>query len=55
VLKRTIRKNSNRSYLAVGDTKFGKQELMRINHWSGDTGVVTNKIISSEETLKLNK
>ncbi|MGB8452627.1 MAG: DeoR/GlpR family DNA-binding transcription regulator [Anaerocolumna sp.] len=53
VLKRTICKNSIRAYLAVDDTKFGRQALMRINHLSDYTGVVTNKVLSTEEELKV--
>ncbi len=53
VLKRTICKNSSRPYLAVDESKFGKQALMRINHLSDYTGVVTNKSLNSEEEAKI--
>lgn len=53
VLKRIICKNSSRPYLAVDETKFGKQALMRINHLSDYTGVVTNKTLNQEEEQKI--
>lgn len=53
VLKRIICKNSSRPYLAVDETKFGKQALMRINHLSDYAGVVTNKTFDREEEQKI--
>lgn len=52
-LKRTICKYSNQSYLAVDGTKFGKQALIRINHLSAYTGVVTNKVFLAEEDKRI--
>ncbi len=53
VLKRIICKNTSRPYLAVDETKFGKQALMRINHLSDYIGVVTNKSLNQEEEQKI--
>lgn len=49
VFKRTVCKYANRSYLAVDSTKFGKQALLKVNHLSDYTGVVTDKVFNSKE------
>ncbi|NLO10031.1 MAG: DeoR/GlpR transcriptional regulator [Clostridiales bacterium] len=55
VFKRTVCKYTNRSYLAVDSTKFGKQALLKVNHLSDYVGVVTNKIFSEKEIEKIKK
>jgi DeoR/GlpR family transcriptional regulator of sugar metabolism len=53
VLKRTICKNAREKYLVVDSSKFGRQALIKINHLSDYTGVVTNKKFSTEEERKI--
>jgi DeoR/GlpR family transcriptional regulator of sugar metabolism len=55
VFKRTVCRYTNRSYLAVDSTKFGKQALLKVNHLSDYTGVVTNKVFSGKEYEKIKK
>lgn len=50
VFKRTVCKYANRSYLAVDRTKFGRQALLKVNHLSDYTGVVTDKEFNSKES-----
>ena len=49
VFKRTVCRYTNRSYLAVDSSKFGRQALLKVNHLSDYSGVVTNKIFSNKE------
>jgi DeoR/GlpR family transcriptional regulator of sugar metabolism len=49
VFKRTVCKYSNRPYLAVDSSKFGKQALLKVNHLSDYAGVITNKIFTDKE------
>jgi DeoR/GlpR family transcriptional regulator of sugar metabolism len=53
VMKQTICKNSKEKYLAVDSSKFGRQALIKINHLSDYTAVITNKRFSLEEEKKL--
>lgn len=50
VFKRTVCKYANHSYLVVDSTKFGKQALLKVNHLSDYTGVVTDKVFSKKES-----
>jgi len=49
VFKRTVCKYANRSYLAVDSSKFGRKALLKVNHLSDYTGVVTDKIFNGKE------
>lgn len=51
VLKRLICKYANRSYLAVDHTKFGRQALIKVNHLSDYTGVITDKVFGEEDDI----
>ncbi len=53
VMKQTICKNSTEKYLAVDSSKFGRQALIKINHLSNYTAVITNKKFTSEEEKRL--
>lgn len=53
VLKRIICRNSNKSFLVVDDTKFGRPALIKINHLSDYFGVITNKVFSDDEEKKI--
>lgn len=55
VFKRTVCKYTNRSYLAVDSTKFGKQALLKVNNLSNYVGVITNKVFSERENEKIKK
>lgn len=55
VFKRTACKYSNRSYLAVDSTKFGKQALLKVNHLSDYEGVITDKVFTNIENEKIKK
>lgn len=55
VFKRTVCKYANRSYLAVDQTKFGKQALLKVNHLSDYTGVVTDKEFNAKEQELIKK
>jgi DeoR family fructose operon transcriptional repressor len=55
VFKRTVCKYANRSYLVVDSTKFGKQALLKVNHLSDYTGVVTNKVFNKKESEIIKK
>ena len=48
-LKRTVTKNSNKKYLVVDASKFNKQALVKIDNLCDYTGVITDKIFTSEE------
>ena len=51
-LKRMITQNSNKSYLVADASKFRQQALIKINHLSDYTGVVTDKAFTpAEQTL----
>jgi DeoR family fructose operon transcriptional repressor len=52
-MKQTICKNSKEKYLVVDGSKFGRQALIKINHLSDYTGIVTNKKFTIEEEKKL--
>ncbi len=54
-LKRETPKQCGESYLVVDESKFGKQAMTRINHLGNYTGVVTDKIFSDKEKIKLAK
>ena len=49
VFKRTVCRYTNRSYLAVDSSKFGRQALLKVNHLSDYSGVVTNKVFGDKE------
>lgn len=53
VMKRTICKNAKEKYLVVDNSKFGRQALIKINHLSDYTGVITNKKFNLEEDKKI--
>jgi len=53
VMKRTICKNAKQKYLVVDSSKFGKQALIKINHLSDYTAVITNKKFNLEEDKKI--
>ncbi|MBP1755038.1 MAG: transcriptional regulator, DeoR family [Firmicutes bacterium] len=53
VMKQTICKNAKEKYLVVDSTKFGRQALIKINHFSDYTAVITNKGFTPEEEKKL--
>jgi DeoR/GlpR family transcriptional regulator of sugar metabolism len=53
VFKRTVCKYSNRPYLVVDSSKFGKQALLKVNHLSDYVGVITNRVFSEKENNKL--
>ena len=55
VFKRTACKYANRSYLVVDSTKFGKQALLKVNHLSDYTGVITDRVFSDKENEKIKK
>lgn len=55
VFKRTVCKYTNRSYLAVDRTKFGKQALLKVNHLSDYVGVVTDRVFNEKENEKIKK
>ncbi|MGB4660936.1 MAG: DeoR/GlpR family DNA-binding transcription regulator [Mobilitalea sp.] len=55
VLKQTICKNSKEKYLVVDSSKFGKQALIKVNHLSDYTGVITNKKFTAEEMKRLDE
>ncbi len=50
-LKRLICKYANRSYLAVDHTKFGKEALIKVNHLSDYSGVITDKVFGEEDDI----
>jgi DeoR/GlpR family transcriptional regulator of sugar metabolism len=52
-MKRTICKNAKEKYLVADKSKFGRQALIKINHLSDYTGVITNKKFSVEEEKKI--
>lgn len=54
-LKRMVVNNANASYLVVDSSKFNKKALMKINHLSAYTGVVTMKKFNTEEMEKIKK
>lgn len=54
-LKRLVVNHADQSYLVVDSSKFNKNALMKINHLSAYTGVVTTKCFSREEMEKMNK
>lgn len=53
VMKQTICKNAKEKYLVVDSSKFGRQALIKINHLSDYTGVITNKRFNTEEDKKI--
>ena len=53
VMKQTICKNAKEKYLVVDSSKFGKQALIKVNHLSDYTGVITNKKFTTEEIKQL--
>lgn len=53
VMKQTICKNAKEKYLVVDSSKFGRQALIKINHFSDYTAVITNKSFTPEEEKKL--
>lgn len=53
VIKQTTCKNSKEKYLVVDSSKFGRQALIKINHLSDYTGVLTNKKFTLEEEKKI--
>ncbi len=53
VMKQTICKNAKEKYLVVDSSKFGRQALIKINHLSDYTAVITNKSFTPEEEKKL--
>ena len=53
VMKQTICRNTKEKYLVVDSSKFGRQALIKINHMSDYTAVITNKKFTSEEEKKL--
>ncbi len=53
IMKQTICKNSKEKYLVVDSSKFGRQALIRINHLSDYTAVITNKKFTTEEEKKM--
>lgn len=53
VLKQTVCKNAKEKFLVVDSSKFGRQALVKINHLSDYTGVITNKKFSAEESKRL--
>lgn len=53
VMKQTICKNSKEKYLVVDSLKFGRQAMIKINHLSSYTAVITNKRFTPEEEKKL--
>jgi DeoR/GlpR family transcriptional regulator of sugar metabolism len=53
VMKQTICRNSKERFLVVDSSKFGRQALIKINHLSDYTGVITNKQFTEEEEKKL--
>ena len=55
VFKRTVCRYTNRSYLVVDSTKFGKQALLKVNHLSDYDGVVTNKVFNEKENELIKK
>lgn len=55
VFKRTVCRYANRSYLAVDKSKFGKQALLKVNHLSDYTGVVTDKEFNAKESEIIKK
>lgn len=55
MFKRTVCRYSNRSYLAVDSSKFGKQALLKVNHLSDYTGVVTDKNFTDLERELIKK
>ncbi len=55
VMKQTICKNSKEKYLVVDSSKFGREALIKINHLSDYTAVITNKKFTLEEEKKLSK
>ena len=55
VFKRTVCKYTNRAYLAVDSTKFGKQALLKVNHLSDYNGVITDRVFNEKEMKKIKK
>lgn len=53
VMKQTVCRNSKEKYLVVDKSKFGKQALIKINHLSDYTAVITNKKFTIEEDKKI--
>lgn len=53
VMKQTICKNAKEKFLVVDSSKFGRQALIKINHLSDYTAVITNKSFTPEEEKKL--
>lgn len=53
VMKQTICKNSKEKYLVVDSSKFGRQALIKINHLSDYTAVITNKKFTQEEEKRI--
>lgn len=53
VMKQTICKNAKEKYLVVDSSKFGRQALIKINHLSDYTAVITNKSFTPEEEKRL--
>lgn len=53
VMKQTICRNAKEKYLVVDSSKFGRQALIKINHLSDYTAVITNKSFTPEEEKKL--
>lgn len=54
-LKQMLVERCQQSYLAVDDSKFGKQAMNRINHLKDYTGVVTDRIFDEKEQKRLEK
>lgn len=52
-MKQTICRNSKEKYLVADQSKFGRQALVKINHLSDYTAVITNKSFTEEEDKKL--
>jgi len=53
VMKQTVCRNSKEKYLVVDESKFGKQALIKINHLSDYTAVITNKKFTNEENNRI--
>lgn len=53
VMKQTICRISKEKYLVVDASKFARQALIKINHLSSYTAVITNKKFTAEEEKKL--
>lgn len=53
VMKQTVCRNSKEKFLVVDKSKFGKQALIKVNHLSDYTAVITNKKFTTEEDKKI--